>query len=69
MIMLKKMNLKGAKVLSKKEQKHISGGFFGCQPQFIECSSDRDCPILCGSTCGITITAGGQTFEVNICSY
>ena len=41
--------------LTKIEQKAITGGFFGCQPQFIECQDDSDCP-SCSFGCGINIT-------------
>ena len=40
------------KALSKKEQKEINGGFFGCQPGFFACRRDSDC---CNGRCGGTI--------------
>jgi len=68
--MLKKtLHLKGVKTLTKREQKGISGGFWGgCQPQFIECSSDNDCP-FCSSGCGITFEVNGQVFIENFCRF
>ena len=50
------LNLEGVTVLKKDMQKAINGGFFGCQPEFRSCSSDRDCP--CGS-CGVFIEGFG----------
>jgi anaerobic selenocysteine-containing dehydrogenase len=38
--------------LTKTEQKEITGGF--CSPQFIQCSSDQDCP-FCSFGCGIDV--------------
>lgn len=63
--------LKGAKSLTKREQKTITGGFFGfgCQAQLLECYSDQDCP-SCSSGCGVTIDFGnGNTETFNICAF
>ena len=69
--MLKKtLNLKGVRALSNAEQKEIKGGFWGgCQPQFLFCSDDTDCP-FCSLGCGITFEVNGQVFtEPNLCAF
>ena len=60
------LNLKDARILSKEDQKTIHGGFFGCQPQIIECNSDSDCPC---SSCGITFSNNGVEYFVDISAY
>lgn len=70
--MFKKIKtIKGAKSLSKVEQKSITGGFFGfgCQPQILQCSSHRDCP-PCSFGCGIPIDLGNGNIEIaDICAF
>lgn len=51
---MKKLSQLGT-ALSKAEQKLVTGGWFGCSPQFIQCSSNQDCP-SCSFGCGINIT-------------
>lgn len=65
--------IKGAKSLSKQEQKSILGGFFGhgeCAQQiFQQCFDDSDCP--CNRSCGVTVDGGPQgpiTFD-DLCQF
>ncbi|MDY8136198.1 hypothetical protein [Aquimarina sp. 2201CG5-10] len=62
------LNLNGVKILRKEEQKFVNGGGFGfgCQPQIIQCNSDRDCPC---TPCGVTINANGVDYFLDICAY
>ncbi|WP_128755321.1 hypothetical protein [Aquimarina sediminis] len=59
------LNFKNVTILKKEDQKEINGGKtkFGCQPQFLDCTSDRDCP--CGP-CGLHY---GDFYIPNLCSY
>ena len=55
--------------LSKAEQKLVSGGFWGCQPQIIQCFSNQDCP-FCSSGCGIVVPLpDGSTTTLDICAF
>ncbi|WP_075341624.1 hypothetical protein [Tenacibaculum agarivorans] len=66
---MKKQILNLGKVISKNEQKNIQGGFFGCQPQLLQCDSDRDCP-PCSRGCGITIDLDGDPFFISgVCAF
>ncbi|WP_299674067.1 hypothetical protein [uncultured Tenacibaculum sp.] len=57
------------KALSKNDQKNIKGGFFGCQPQLLQCDSHRDCP-PCSSGCGITVDNNGTPLFISgICAF
>ncbi len=57
------------KVLSKNDQKEINGGFFGCQPQLLQCDSNSDCP-PCSSGCGITINNNGTPIFISgVCAF
>lgn len=64
--------IKGVKSLTKREQKTITGGFFGfgCQAQILECSSDRDCP-FCSQGCGIQVTLpDGEILNIDgVCAF
>jgi hypothetical protein len=55
-------------VLTKTEQKGIVGGF--CSPQFIQCSSDQDCP-FCSFGCGINLTLPDGTVIIvdDLCAF
>ncbi len=65
--MKKILNLKGAKKLSSIEQKMISGGFWGCQPELRICNSDHECP--CGP-CGFTVDGPtGPIDFFDICAF
>lgn len=57
------------KVISKNDQKNIQGGFFGCQPQILDCSSDSDCP-PCSKGCGFTIDNNGTPIVIpGVCAF
>lgn len=57
------------KELSKKDQKEINGGFFGCQPQLLQCDSESDCP-PCSTGCGLTIDNNGTPLYISgICAF
>ncbi len=58
------LNLEKVTVLKKEQQKSINGGFWGCQPEFRECRTDRDCP--CGG-CGMYIEGIGLI--EGLCAY
>jgi len=63
------LNLEKVRILKKEQQKSINGGFFGCQPQIIQCYSDRDC-LPCSSRCGFTIDINGEpTFISGVCAF
>lgn len=55
--------------LSKQEQQEINGGFFGCQPQLIQCNDNSDCP-PCSFGCGIPITLpDGSVIIADVCAF
>lgn len=61
--------MKLGKALTKEEQKSVTGGFWGCQAQFIDCQSNDDCP-SCSFGCGVVFTLpDGTVTTVDICAF
>lgn len=56
------------KALSKTEQKEITGGFWGCQAQLIDCQDNSDCP-PCSFGCGYTFNGPNGPITVDICTF
>jgi hypothetical protein len=54
--------------LTKTEQKEITGGFWGCQPQLLECSDNSDCP-PCSFGCGIIFNGPNGPTTIDICAF
>ncbi|WP_103867099.1 hypothetical protein [Aquimarina sp. I32.4] len=59
------LNLENVVILKREEQKTLNGGGagFGCQPQFLDCLTDRDCP--CGP-CGLHV---GGFYVPDLCAF
>jgi hypothetical protein len=58
------------KALTKTEQKEITGGFWGCQAQLIDCQDNSDCP-PCSFGCGVTFgnIPGSPPVVIDICAF